>query len=262
VLHNNTTARSKSNKAQKQTTAMPRTTPKKASAKTSPTATSTTTSSNKKADSQKAPESIKSTKKSVSSSTIHHTVADSLDIIFPLSLGKSTMDCTVLVQIDPDDSKNLDFEGTTGAIGRFQVNKKGLVLDLKGSQYHGHLVPGPTAMLATLCYDEQHQQQLRLEAITDEFCPLYKTQDTMAKLDALILKGELDESYRLQEEDVNISAKKQEALADQQAKKQQKKKTGTTSTTKVSKKRPASSKTTNTTNKKPKTSVGKSNKKK
>jgi hypothetical protein len=263
----------------------------KLSARTIPTSTGT-----RKGDSPKAPpESTqkkattltnpkKSTKKS-SSTPAHCTIADSLDVILPLSLGKSNGECTVLVQIDPEDSRNLDFEGTTGAIGRFQVTQQGLILDLKGSQYQGHLVPGPTVTIATLWYDEQHQQQLRLEAITDEFCPLHKTQDTMAKLDALVLKGELDDSYRMQEENVNVSssAKRQQQQQEQQqadhhhqqsSKKQQPKKmkktpTSTTTTTgkKVSKKRPASSKTTTTTkktnkpNKKAKVSLGKSTKK-
>ena len=163
-------------------------------------------------------------KKKHTSKPTHYTVGDSLDILVPTSLGNNAGECTVLVELQPDDAALLDFEGSTGAIGRFQVDSEGIVLDLKGSQYRGSLLPGPTVMMASLQYSaatgengKQQQQQLRLETIVDEFCPLDKTQDTMKILDGHV-EGTMDASYQLQEEDVNILAR-QEA---QQQNKQQK----------------------------------------
>lgn len=190
---------------------------KKASSKSPPTpTTSTPRSPSKKAGSPK--------KKHQASKPTHYTVSDSLDILVPTSLGNIAGECTVLVELQPDDAALLDFEGSTGAIGRFQVDSEGIVLDLKGSQYRGTLLPGPTVMMASLQYTaatgdsgNQQQQQLRLETIVDEFCPLVKTQDTMAILDGHV-EGTMDASYQLQEEDVNILARHEA----QQQNKQQK----------------------------------------
>lgn len=44
--------------------------------------------------------------------------------------------------------------------------------------------------------------QLKAEAITDEFSRLVKTQDIMAKLDAVV-KGEMDDGFRVREDNVN-----------------------------------------------------------
>jgi hypothetical protein len=49
---------------------------------------------------------------------------DSFDIIFPHQLG-SNGECTILVQIDPQDSAALDFTGATGAIGRLETDNEG-----------------------------------------------------------------------------------------------------------------------------------------
>ena len=75
-------------------------------------------------------------------------------------------------------------------------------------------------MVASIQYNAQHEQELKLEAITDEFCPLVKTQDTMAKLDGEI-EG-MDDTFKVQEEDVNILAR-QEQQQEQKQQKQQKK---------------------------------------
>ena len=47
----------------------------------------------------------------------HHTVCGSLELLLPPSLGNPSGECSVLIQIDPEDSAALDFEGTTGAFG-------------------------------------------------------------------------------------------------------------------------------------------------
>jgi hypothetical protein len=51
-------------------------------------------------------------------------IDDSFDIILPHQLG-SNGECTILVQIDPQDSAALDFTGATGAIGRLETDNEG-----------------------------------------------------------------------------------------------------------------------------------------
>jgi hypothetical protein len=182
-----------------------------------------------KSESPKKSPRKSSPKKKPQAKPDYYTVSSSLELLLPSSLGNATGDCTVLVQIDPEDSATLDFEGSTGAVGRFQVDDQGIILDLKGSQYQGTILPGPTAMVATLQYGTNHQQQLRLESITDEFCPLIKTQDLMAALEGQV-EGTLDDSYKIQEEDVNILARREEQKLEQ-AKKQQAKGKGKGKTT-------------------------------
>eukprot|EP00593_Proboscia_inermis_P001902 CAMPEP_0171294582 /NCGR_PEP_ID=MMETSP0816-20121228/3097_1 /TAXON_ID=420281 /ORGANISM="Proboscia inermis, Strain CCAP1064/1" /LENGTH=111 /DNA_ID=CAMNT_0011766555 /DNA_START=103 /DNA_END=438 /DNA_ORIENTATION=+ len=46
----------------------------------------------------------------------------------------------------------------------------------------------------------------RIEAITDEFVTLNQTQNSMAKLDATLLGGEMDESY-YDHNDVDVNAR-------------------------------------------------------
>lgn len=195
---------------------------KKAKDDDTPTMTAKTTT--KKKSPTKSPSNVASAapkKQQQPAKPAFYTVSNSLDIIVPASLGNTTGECTVLVELQPDDANLLDFEGSTGAIGRFQVDSEGIVLDLKGSQYRGRLLPGPTAMIASLHYSaDQQEQQLRLDTIVDEFCPLVKTQDTMAILDGHVV-GAMDASYQLQEEDVNILARQEQQQQNKQQKQQQ-----------------------------------------
>jgi hypothetical protein len=108
--------------------------------------------------------------------------------------------CSVLIQVDPEDARGLDFEGVCGAMGRMECNATGLVLDLKGCQYHASILPGPTAMVVGFTSTSKvggsvsmgvskggiNQSQLRIEAITDEFATLVKTNDSMVQLDAVV----------------------------------------------------------------------------
>ena len=81
-----------------------------------------------------------------------------------------------------------------------------VVLDLKGCQYQGSLLPGPTALIVSL----SKGGQLRVEGITDEFATLVKTQDVMAKLDGVV-EGEMDDGFGVRDENVNRSTKHQDA---------------------------------------------------
>lgn len=128
---------------------------------------------------------------------------DSFAVVLPTSWMATGQpppgDCNVLIQVDPEDAARLDYEGTSGAIGRFEAGPCGIILDLKGRQYQGSLLPGPTAMMVALAKGKQ----LRLEGLTDEFATLVQTQDVMAKLDAIVTGAQMDEGYKVVEENVN-----------------------------------------------------------
>jgi hypothetical protein len=77
-----------------------------------------------------------------------------------------------------------------------------VILDLKGYQYRGTIRPGPTAMVVAMTRDGK----LKVESITDEFVTLdaETRTDVMAKLDAVVENGSMDDTYRYDgEEDVN-----------------------------------------------------------
>jgi hypothetical protein len=48
---------------------------------------------------------------------------DQMKILFPTGIGPG--ECTVLVQINPEDALTLDFTGATGAIGRLEADDTG-----------------------------------------------------------------------------------------------------------------------------------------
>ena len=51
---------------------------------------------------------------------------DSFDIILPPLLGSGTNgECNVMIQVDPEDAALLDYEGISGAIGRFEADDHG-----------------------------------------------------------------------------------------------------------------------------------------
>ena len=66
----------------------------------------------------------------------------SMDVVVPTALlAESTGgECSLLVQIDPQDSTRLDFEGQTGAIGRFEAEDNGgeNLLATKEITVHNH----------------------------------------------------------------------------------------------------------------------------
>lgn len=145
-------------------------------------------------------------------------VSDSVDIVLPPSLFSSGGgECSILVQVEPEDTTILDFEGSSGAIGRFEADDSGVTLDLKGYQYGGSIHPGPTAMVVAF---SREGHQLKVDAITDEFVTLTKTQDIMAKLDA-VTTGKMDEGFTHREMNANDNTEQN-----------QKKVTGTTATKK------------------------------
>jgi hypothetical protein len=160
------------------------------------------------------------------------TGTDEFTVVLPSSWmatgNPPTGECNLLIQIDPEDATRLDYDGVSGAIGRFEAGDNGILIDLKGRQYHGSILPGPTAMLVSLAKG----LQLRVEGVTDEFATVVQTSDVMAKLDAIVTGAELDDGYRYVEENVNRVDRSK-----QQQQQQQQQIEGATSTDKGPKKR-------------------------
>ena len=158
------------------------------------------------------------------------TGTDEFTVVLPSSWMATgippTGECNLLIQIDPEDATRLDYEGVSGAIGRFEAGDNGILIDLKGRQYHGSILPGPTAMLVSLAKG----LQLRVEGVTDEFATVVQTSDVMAKLDAIVTGAELDDGYRYVEENVNRVDRSKQQQQQQQIE-------GATSTEKGTKKR-------------------------
>ena len=70
------------------------------------------------------PKEIRESKEMISSGD----QIDSVDLKIPLSLlmsgtSSGSNECTVLVQVNPEDASTLDFHGAGGAVGRFEVNE-------------------------------------------------------------------------------------------------------------------------------------------
>lgn len=121
------------------------------------------------------------------------------DVILP-SAGGDT--CHVLIQIDPQDASQLDLEGSAGAIGRFEASEEGIILDCRGFQYKGKIHPGPTIMVLSHVGDDK----LKVEAVTNEFVTLSKVSNVMAKLNAVMVQGEMDDGYKIIDDNVNVNA--------------------------------------------------------
>lgn len=149
---------------------------------------------------------------------------DSYDILLPSSIlngggGSSDNQCTLLVEVS--DSKDAialgEFGGSIGAIGRFESDSKGITLDLKGNQYRGSLLPGPTCLVvgfpqsfgfkrkdATIDANGQQIEEdddvkeekakLRVEGIVDEYATIVQIDDHMKKLDAIVVENNIDDT--------------------------------------------------------------------
>jgi len=148
---------------------------------------------------------------------------DSFDVVLPSSIlqgggGSSDNQCTLLVEVS--DSKDAialgEFGGSIGAIGRFESDPKGITLDLKGNQYRGSLLPGPTCLVvgfpqsfgvkkkepSTVASgkqipgedEEEEAGKLRVEGIVDEYVTIVQIDDHMKKLDAVVIGNNNDKN--------------------------------------------------------------------
>ena len=142
-----------------------------------------------------------STVKSAETASTKDVSTSDFDVILPSTAGDT---CHVLIQIDPHDASQLDLEGSAGAIGRFEASTEGLILDCRGFQYKGKIHPGPTVMVLSHIGDDK----LKVEAVTNEFVTLAKVSNVMAKLNAVMVQGEMDDGYKIVDDNVNVNVLK------------------------------------------------------
>lgn len=134
-------------------------------------------------------------------------IDEGIEIKIPLSLlmtgtSAGSNECSVIVQVTPQDAPTMDFHGAGGAVGRFEVNDDTVTMDLKGFQYQGALQAGPTCIIASM-HPLIGENIIKVESITDEFVTLQQTGDQLAQLDAVVEKGSLDDSFIVRDHNVN-----------------------------------------------------------
>ena len=91
---------------------------------------------------------------------------------------------TKKVLVCQSDDTKLNFAGDSGAIGRITASNEdhSLQLDLKGRQYNGKIMSGPTIMLLNLAPpvgQANYKEVARADVLTNEFCHLEFTRDVL-----------------------------------------------------------------------------------
>lgn len=88
--------------------------------------TTTTTSTTKKRDS-KGPKVVATKKRKIETGGEEVETNDAFDLVWSYRNGTigNPGECTLLLQIDAEDATNLDIEGSSGAIGRIEVDSDG-----------------------------------------------------------------------------------------------------------------------------------------
>lgn len=135
-------------------------------------------------------------------------INDNFDITLPATNNDT---CHVMIQIDPNDVAQLDLEGASGAIGRFECSSQHVVLDCKGYQYQGTIHPGPTVMVLS---HTNGDGELKVDAITNEFVTLSQIDNVMEKLNAVMVQGSMDDGYKVVDDNVNSNKKEKEKVED------------------------------------------------
>jgi hypothetical protein len=135
---------------------------------------------------------------------------------------------TLLCQInDPQ----LQFYGDTGAIGRLSTEESNqtVTVDLKGRQYSGQICPGPTVMFLNMSQPSNRaassqQTILKVETVTNEYCPLVFEKDLLADLMGSYSGEGMDEMRSNESEEEQEGEKLTERRASKQTKKGKEKK--------------------------------------
>ena len=78
-----------------------------------------------------------------------------------------------------------------------------VMMDLKGFRFSGNLQAGPTCIVASM-HPLIGENIIKVESITDEFVTLHKTGDQLKLLDAVVEKGDLDDSFLVKDTNVNL----------------------------------------------------------
>lgn len=117
--------------------------------------------------------SVKSESGATGSKSTPKDLSDIPIIIKSNAMGRPVLICEV-------DDEHLHFAGDSGAVGRIFCDPTSLRLDLKGRQYTGQLLAGPTMMILNFAppvgqsssAGKDSQLCARAESVTNEFCHL------------------------------------------------------------------------------------------
>ncbi|CAN0259841.1 unnamed protein product, partial [Ectocarpus sp. 13 AM-2016] len=123
---------------------------------------------------------------------------DEVPLIIPPAVCKDAK-ASLLVHLRDEA---LNFAGDTGAIGRISVGGKkkdrGLTFDLKGQQFSGQIIPSATVMVVGI-----GKTEAKVEGLFSEVCRLDYKGNVFDAMGGEVLKGEMDDSYKFEEEDAN-----------------------------------------------------------
>eukprot|EP00752_Nemacystus_decipiens_P004506 g4114.t1 len=120
----------------------------------------------------------------------------------PLTISSAVCKDTKASLLAHIRDETLNFAGDTGAIGRIAVESKkkgrGLTFDLKGQQFRGQIVPSATVLVVGV-----GRTEAKVEGLFSEVCRLDYKGNVLDAMGGEVLKGEMDDSYKFEEEDVN-----------------------------------------------------------
>jgi outer membrane biosynthesis protein TonB len=169
--------------------------------------------------------------------------AHRMPLVLKAGATSGTARSLLLCQVDDPE---LSFQGDSGAIGRLSVTTSSVDVDIKGRQYQGTLLPGPTVLLLNLAKpvgaQAGYQPVARIEAITNEFCHLEFSKDLLGGMmgeysgeDGFQMDSDVEDDGRFDSKEAGKkrAASTKRASSNPPAKK--KKKTTTTTTTKKKK---------------------------
>ena len=152
----------------------------------------------------------------------------------PIMIKNTTCERSGVLLCQTDDLE-LNFSSDLGAIGRISATKSGLTLDIKGKQYTGQIISGPTIMILNLAppvgqSQKSYQHVGRVEVLTNEYCHLTFDKDTLGGISGvysrdLDLNMSENEDNDNQNETAKNASKKAKAtkLKDNSAKKKEEK---------------------------------------
>lgn len=152
----------------------------------------------------------------------------------PIMIKNTTCERSGVLLCQTDDLE-LNFSSDLGAIGRISATKSGLTLDIKGKQYTGQIISGPTIMILNLAppvgqSQKAYQHVGRVEVLTNEYCHLTFDKDTLGGISGVYSRDlDLNVSENEDNDNQNETAKsiskkvKAAKLKDNNAKKKEEK---------------------------------------
>ena len=168
-----------------------------------------------------------------------------MPLVLKAGATSGTARSLLLCQVDDPE---LSFQGDSGAIGRLSVTTSSVDVDIKGRQYQGTLLPGPTVLLLNLAKpvgaQAGYQPVARIEAITNEFCHLEFSKDLLGGMmgeysgeDGFQMDSDVEDDGQF---DTKEAGKKRASTKKASSNPPAKKTTTTTATKKKKKKKKAS----------------------